>query len=442
MSLLIKNASIITMNSSGDVLNDAAVYIEGNLVKALGSNEEVTASYSDTADKIIDARGKYIFPGFINTHVHSYQNLLKGMGTDLCFADWFMQVASPAGAMLDSRAFGVAAKACSIESIQSGVTTIMDMTPTPDGDKKVALIDAFEEVGIRANVGYGYASLEQQDCYQWLRGEIKDTLDYCIGKMTGVSLTPFQTWNNSREMLEATAAVADEFGLPVITHCLETDFDNEECIRVHGQGEIETLAKTGLLKDNLIIVHGVTITDEQIQMICRSGASVSYSPVCNMYLASGFAPVKEMLDAGMLVSISTEGAGCNNSVDFIETLKSAILVQKARTKDPSALSAYRALQMSTIDAAKAIGREDELGSIEEGKLADLFIFNPSLCAKAVPCIDPVSTLAYASDCSNIETVVVNGRIVMENREFTTCDVAAIYSDAQSISEGISEKLSN
>ena len=258
---------------------------------------------------------------------------------------------------------------------------------------------------------------DEESDVQELERRLKNLIVYAASRNKTsdipLMLAPFQVWNNSAASLYMTQELSNEYGLRVTIHAKETEFDHLSTLNRHNLSELAALHQHSLLNTNTSIVHGVTCTNDEIQLIADMNASVCYSPICNMYLGSGYAPIPKMITSGVNVCLGTEGAGCNNTNNMLETIKIAVLSQKALNHDPSVLNALDAIRMATINGARALGRDSKIGSLEVGKDADLFIFDPFASSTATPMHNAPSSLVYSSSPTNITTVISKGNILME-----------------------------
>ena len=435
IDLLIINGTIVTVNQKREILQDGAIAIEGSKIIEIGPSKVLQEKYTNVK-RIIDATGKAIFPGLINTHNHLFQTLLKGLGDDKVLSDWLAEMTFPSSVhLLPEDTYAGAMLGC-LDGLHSGTTTMVDyMYPHPRPELSDGVIQAFRELGIRGIFGRGFMDTGEEFGVQ--RGIMQDVetiekdarrlFDKYHGTENGkikIWLAPAAVWSNSKESLEMTKRLADEYKTGITVHISETPFDREAARQLHGDWDINVLEKLGLMGPNMLMVHCVHLTPSDIRMAKYFDAKVSHNPASNMYLSSGVPPIPRLIEAGVTVGLATDGAGSNNSNDMLETLKLAALLQKVHHMDPTIITAEKVLEMATIDGAKALGMENEIGSLEVGKKADLFIFNPQLAAKAVPMHHPVSTLVYSSSQTNVETVVIDGQIVLEDGVGTVVDEKA------------------
>jgi 5-methylthioadenosine/S-adenosylhomocysteine deaminase len=450
LDLLIVNGTIVTVNPKREILQNSAVAIQNGKIVDIGPTDALKEKYAE-AKKVLDATGKAVFPGLINTHNHLFQTLLKGLGDDKVLSDWLAQMTFPSSVhLLPEDTYAGAMLGC-LDGIHSGTTTMVDyMYPHPRPELSDGVIKAYRELGIRGIFGRGFMDAGEEFGVQ--RGIMQDVdaiendARRLFDKYHGADndrikiwLAPAAIWSNSKESLEMTKRLADEYKTGITVHISETPFDREASRQLHGDWDINVLEKLGIMGPNVLMVHCVHLTPADIRMAKYFDAKVSHNPASNMYLSSGVPPIPRLIESGVTVGLTTDGAGSNNSNDMLETLKLAALLQKVHHMDPTIITAEKVLEMATIDGARAIGMEDEIGSLEIGKKADLFIFNPGLAAKAVPMHHPVSTLVYSSTQTNVEAVIVDGNIIMEDGIVSVVDEKAKLKLGQETADALSKR---
>lgn len=452
MTILIKNACLVTMNPDREVLYEHAICIQDDRIAEIGPTAQLEARYPHP-DRILDGTGRIVFPGMVNTHNHLFQVLLKGLGDDMVLKDWLEFMTFPSTPYLTEENCYYAALGGLIEGLHSGVTTTFDyMYAHPEGTENLdeGIIRAMKELGIRGFLGRGWvdtgiqfgvypAMLENLEDVEKAVRELHRKHHNTENGRIRIALAPAAMWSNSGKSLALLKRLSDELGLLVSIHVSETEFDRQSALALHGTDEVTYLQEAGLLDRRLIMVHCVCLTEEDIQKIKGSGASVSHNPASNMYLSSGVAPVPRLNQEGISVGLGLDGAASNNSNDFIELLKLTALLQKVHHRNPTIISGDRVLEMATIQGAKALGLEKEIGSLETGKKADLFLFNPRLDLKAVPMHNPVSTLIYSSGNRNVELVMVDGRILLEEGRLTMMDEGIVADQIQRFADDLSIK---
>ncbi|MCL4425304.1 MAG: amidohydrolase [Firmicutes bacterium] len=450
LDLLIKNATVVTLNSRREIIPRAAIAIQGDRLLDVGPMAALAAKYG-TARRVIEADGQVVFPGLINTHTHSFQTLLKGLGDDRILPDWIAQMTSPSAAYLEAEDAYYAALLVGLEALHSGTTTVLDyMYAHPEPYLSDPVIKAFQELGLRAVFGRGMSDLGRRwgihprlvKDQESIQADSLRVFQRYHGSNQGrlrVWLAPGSVWGNSRENLIWLRRTASELKTGLTIHVSETPFDRRASEVTHGQADIDVLEAIGFLGPDVLLVHCVHLKEREIRLLKALDVRVSHNPVSNMYLSSGVAPIPRMLESQITVSLGTDGAASNNTQDMLETLKVTALLHKAHSLDPTVITAERVLEMATLDGARSLNWEDEIGSLEVGKKADLFIFNPGRNAKATPLHHPISTLLYSSSQANVQTVVIDGQVVLEDGAITTVNEARILREAQKVAERLARR---
>ncbi len=437
--LLIKGATVITMDRGNHIFEGDAL-IEGSRIAALGQ------SLSARGAEIIDARGQVLLPGFVQTHIHLCQTLFRGAADDLALIDWLkkrvwpMEAAHTPESILASARLGIA------ELVRGGTTCALTMETVSHTEQ---VFHAVEESGFRATVGKcmmdrgdEVPSALQEDAdgsiaeslellERW-HGVADGRIHYCFAPRFAVSC--------SRELLERVARLARERGVLVHTHASENKDEIEIVERQTGLRNIEYLNEVGLAAPHVVLAHCVHLNDDEMEILRRTGTHVAHCPSSNLKLGSGIARVREMIERGISVSLGADGAACNNRLDMLTEMRTAALTQKA-LHGPQALPALRMLRMATIDGARAMGLENEIGSIEIGKRADMTLFDLD-AVRTTPCPDPVSAIVYAAEATNIRTVVIDGRVVLRERKLTTMNEQDVISNAGEMSGRLREAARN
>lgn len=432
IDLLLEGATVVTGQADGLVYPSADVAIAGERIVDIGPHLTL-----EQVARRIDGRGQIVFAGLVDTHTHLYQTLLKGLGDDLPLMEWLDACTLPSIPHLTPRRCYVAAALGCIESLRSGCTTIFDyMVDHADVEVFDAIMQAFEDVGIQGVLGRGLRD-RQSEATPMNLPTIDQQLAHCARLLDTygpgkVWLAPGATWALEADSLRRIRRLADERGARMSLHTDEVLYDSAESMRRFGMRTLPFLESIAFLGPDVLHAHCVQLDEQDCQILARHGGCVSYNPVSNMYLGSGVPPIPRLLDLGVTVGLGADGAASNNSQDMLEALKVAALLPKVAARDPAIFTASDALRIATSGGAAALGRAD-FGSIEVGKRADLFLFDPRH-AKSIPVHDPVSTLVYASGEVNIRTVVVGGRVVLDDYRVVGVDEAAILGEAQSVAE--------
>lgn len=427
---LISNGYIVTMNSDLLVYEKGDILIEEDKIKAVGS---IKYGIVDRDAEIIDARGRIIIPGLINSHVHTSQQLGRGLGDDVPLLTWLGERILPYESNLTEEDSYISTLLCCIEQIKAGVTTFAE----PGGQHVNGMGRAVSEIGIRGilarstlDCGEGIPKIWRETTQEMLDNQVEN-----IKKWNGKADGRVKVWfglrtifNNSDELIVKSKELADKYNVGVHMHVAEVREENEMCIRERGNSTVTHLNKLGVLDKNFLAVHTVWLTDEEIEMFAEKGVKVSHNPAAAMRVL-GFARIPEMIEKGIVVSIGTDGAPSSNRMDMVDEMWLTSLIHKGRRLDPAVMPAQQILKMATIDGARALLWDDEIGSIEVGKKADITIINPD-SAGMLPLHDPIANLVTSMHSSNIESVMCDGKWVMRNRKIMFVDEMAVIEEAK------------
>ena len=430
-TILIKNALILNLNNFEN--KKQSLLIKDDLIAEI--SDEIDDS---NADKIIDAEGKILLPGLINTHTHLSMTLFRGLADDLSLDSWLNDHIWPMEANLNGDYCYIGALLGAVELIKSGTTTFSDMYFYMEDVAR-----AVDDAGIRAVLSYGmidFGDAERREA------EIKENMalyDACNGMADGrikVFFGPHSPYTASEELLVKVRELADEHNIGIHIHVSETQKEINDSLDERGIRPFEYLEKIGFLGPDVVAAHCVWLSDEEIEIIKKHGVKVSHNPCSNMKLASGVSPVSKLIENDICVSIGTDGASSNNNLDLIEELKTASLLQKVSTLDPKVLTSDEAIEMATIKGAEALGLDDEIGSIEVGKKADIILIDTN-SANMVPDSSSLSSnVIYSANGSNVDTTICNGKILMENKKLTTLDEDEIYAKAKQAIKELKEAI--
>jgi 5-methylthioadenosine/S-adenosylhomocysteine deaminase len=441
-SLLIKGATVVTLDGANNVF-DGDVFVERGRIVEIGYSLSARAY---KAGEVIDARGRILLPGFVQTHVHLCQTLFRGAADDLALIDWLkkriwpMEAAHTAESVYASARLGIA------ELIRGGTTCALTMETVRHTD---AVFTAVEETGFRATVGKCMMDKGQDVPPQLLEqteASIAESL-HLLARWHGhgdnrirCCLAPRFALSCSREMLERIARIANERGVIVHTHASENKQEIEVVELETGLRNIEYLNEVGLTGSHVVLAHCVHLDENELAVLARTGTHVAHCPSSNLKLGSGFAPIPEMIRRGISVSLGADGAPCNNRLDMFTEMRTAALIQKA-LHGADTLPALTVLRMATINGARAMGLDKEIGSIEAGKRADLTLINTDRL-HTTPHPDPVSTVVYAEEAGDVETVIIDGRVVLRECELTTLNEQAVLREAREQSELLRATISS
>jgi cytosine/adenosine deaminase-related metal-dependent hydrolase len=463
MDILIKGGTILTMDKGRRVIQDGAVMISGNKIEAVGSTEEITAKYN--AAKVINAEGKLIMPGFINVHTHVIQVLMRGgLSQDRELYDWLFNVLYAGLSKYTGQDAAIATRLYCTEAIRAGITTIVDNEDQGKSDEcAVATIKEFSRIGIRAIYARLFFDASPEHLSKYIETvmrkaptvkhsqELIETSEQAISHIESL-IKRFHNSDNGRikvwpgpsmpnivseDGLMMAAELAEKHDLMVVTHLAEAPLD----ANMYGMTSTEFLNSLGFLSPRILAAHCVWMKDRDLRLLKINDVKVAHNSISNLYLASGIAPISKMVSQGITVGIGTDDANCNESINMIQAMKIAALAQRVDNFDASALTSEKVVEMATIDAAKAIGMEDEIGSLEPGKKADVILIDLQQ-----PQLSPLhhipNGLVFQAYGSEIETVIVDGKILMENRDLKFLEngeEVELYKEAQDASLGIAKR---
>ena len=415
--LIIRNAKIYTMDRDRHVIDRGSLAVRGDRIAGI---EQTDLAESASAVQILDAGGMILFPGFINTHIHIFQSFLKGLGADHRLIEWLNLSALPFGRIMTPCQHELAARLACMEALKSGCTTLCEFFYTDqDPELAYACIEGMQSTGIRSifirtfqDTGeeYGMPSIFIEPADKAMREVSSLRKRYKEDDMLTIWTGPDVTWSTTKEGYQTMLEYCLSENVRYSMHLKETEVDNEMCFRNYGMDIVDLLERIGFLTDKMLAVHCVNLTEHDIRRFADYGVSVSHNPAPNLYLGSGVPPIPESLLAGVNVALGTDGAASNNSTDMLETMKLAALIQKGIHRDASVISADQVIRMATCGGAKAIGMENLVGTLEEEKKADMILFDPRHL-KSFPDHDAEATVVYASSEENIDTTIVNGKIV-------------------------------
>ncbi len=424
MNTLFYHVSAVTMDEEAPQLKEGFVAVSGKEITYVGKVRP-----QGDFDCEIDCTGKVMIPGLINAHTHLPMTLMRGYGGGCDLHSWLNDYIFPAEAKLDSRAVRAATALSLCELVAGGVTCVNDMYYfCEDIAAEVA------KAGISANLDrsfVAFAPLEQSsDLEAW--GEMEKLFSNWNGYGDGQILVDAGVHGEYTSFLNPklwgdTAKWANDHGTRMQIHLSETESEHSDCIARHGMTPTATFEHYGLLDAPTVAAHGVYLTQNDLEILAKHGATVVHNPVSNLKLASGVAPVPQMLEAGVNVALGTDGVSSNNNHDMFEEMKLAAIVHKGFSGDPTVVTAHQALQMATVNGAKALGRNT--GVLQNGKMADLILLDfqrPSL----TPCHDIEENLVFSARGSDVTLTMARGQVIYENGVFATMDLAEILREME------------
>ena len=435
-SILIKNGTIVTMDSENSIVRGDLLIRDGRIASVGEQNETI-------ADEVVDASGCAVLPGFIQTHIHLCQTLFRGSADDLSLIDWLKKRIWPMEAAHTAESNRASARLGIAELIKGGTTCALTMETVRHTEEVFRVV---EKTGFRATVGKCMMDKGDElptELHEQTRSSIDESLELIEqwhGKADGrirVCFAPRFAISCTRELLVEVAKLAGERGVMIHTHASENMAECEMVESETGMRNIAYLDSLGVSGRQVLLAHCVHVSDREFETLHRTETNVAHCPSSNLKLGSGIAPVTAMLERGISVSLGADGAPCNNRLDMFTEMRTAALLQKV-LHGPEVLTAGRALRMATIDGARALGLADEIGSIEIGKRADVIVVDLNRL-HATPETDVVSSVVYSAQASDVRTTIIDGRIVMLERELTTMKEPEVIADANRQAKALTKR---
>jgi len=429
-TLVITNGIVITVDGSRRILNPGAVAINGNQIVAVDTPAAIAARYK--AADTIDATGKVVMPGLINTHTHAAMVMFRGIGSDLNLNDWLTKFIFPAEAKTLTADFvRVGTQLAALEMIQSGTTLFTDMY-------------YFEEVVARVTRTAGLRGVLGQTVIDFPTPDAKTHEDmlarteafakeFAADELITPAIAPHALYTVSLEHLTNVSNLAKRLKIPILIHLNETEPEIVDLMKRYKERPVATLERIKFWAPVTIAAHGVWMTDAEIAVLKQRNVGVVTNPESNMKLSSGTAPVTAYRKAGVNVGLGTDGAASNNDLDMFEAMRQAAFQQKLVTKDPTAVSAVEALEMATIGGARVVGQEARVGSLVAGKRADVIIVDMSR-PRQTPLYDPVAQIVFATRGDDVQTMIVNGRVLMRDRRVLTMNEVQVMREARAAAD--------
>jgi 5-methylthioadenosine/S-adenosylhomocysteine deaminase len=424
VELLVRNGTVLTMDDQRTVIPEGAVAVAGQKIIAVGRDADFARWQ---CARTLDARGGLILPGLVNTHTHAAMALFRGLADDLPLMTWLNDHIFPAEAKLTPEMVRVGTRLACAELIRSGTTCFCDMYLF-----EAAVAEAARQCGLRAVVGEVFFDFPSPNY-----GAIDQGFEYARellarwkhDPLIRIAIEPHSPYLCAPELLTRAARLAEDHEALLVIHLSETRAEVATIQEKYKRTPTGHLAQLGVLSPRLVACHAVVLSAEDIALLAQNGVKVSHNPESNMKLASGVAPVPDLLAAGVCVGLGTDGCASNNNLDLFGEMDTAAKLHKVQRLDPTAMDAATVLAMTTRQAARVLGLEREIGSLEAGKRADLIVVDTNQ-PHLTPMYDPVSHLVYAARGSDVLHSVIDGQVVMENRRLLTLDEAQVLADAR------------
>ncbi len=436
IDLLIIHGLVVTMDDQQPVIEDGAVAVHQGRILAVGASANVSAQYK--AAKIVDASRKAVLPGFVDTHHHFLQNFHKGTRDDLDLIDWIDRVSVPRikVAVQDYLAgqYAIqlhASRLGCIDAIRSGITTILNM----EWATHPSVIDVLEQAGIRVvhtitmtDQWISPAVLLPHDRLLALADQLRERCQSSANARISFRYGLACPNSCSVELIKEVRALADRHRVPIHIHIAESEYEWHNIHNLFGATPTGHLHNLGLLGPDVLGAHCIWLSDDDIELFFRTGTKVAHNPECNMKVADGIAPIAKMLEAGIVVSLGTDSCAVNDNMDMFEAMRTAAFLQKVATMNPAVLPAPVTLRMATLGGAEALGMEQDIGSLQAGKKADLILVD--LGQSHMRPINKIeNSLVYCANAHDVESVMVDGQLVMENHKILTVDEETWVTDA-------------
>ncbi|MBI3764465.1 MAG: amidohydrolase [Chloroflexi bacterium] len=440
MDTALVNVTLLTLDSERRIIPDGCLIVRDDRIEAVGDRAELIRRIAQS-QRTIDGRGMVAVPGFVNAHTHSFQSLLRGLADGMDLIGFLRNVVYPVSPVITPEETRLGAAISVLEAIKSGTTCLIDNHSADTGFEATdAIAQIFAESGLRGLVARGFrqptararAWRVPEHAFQFslaeeieiTRGLIEKWRREADGRVQ-VCPAPLTLFLAGPDDLRAAKALADEYAVPVHVHVAEARSEVEATLEDYGCREVEHLARVGVLDRRFHVVHGIWLDERELDLLAERGGHVVHCPTSNMSLASGVARVPEMLARGVNVALASDGLG-NHNHDMFSVMKTASLLHRVHTLRPDALRPQQVLEMATLGGARALGLEKEIGSLEPGKRADLVLLDlrkPHL----VPVYDLPTAIVHGANAADVDTVMVDGQVIMESRRVKTLDEAAIVS---------------
>ncbi len=423
--ILVKGGTLLTLTEQG-IIDAGDIVIDGSRIFYIGNSK----NYDIKFDEVIDASNFFVMPGFVNTHTHLAMVLMRGAADDIALHKWLNDVIFPIESRLTPEDVYFGSLLALIESIKSGVTTVADFYFHMESSAK-----AVQEIGARANLGLGLTSKFDMDTVKLKLAEkfvsrYNDTAD---GRILA-SFAPHSPYTCTLKFLKAVSKRAKEMGVLVHTHLHETEKEIIDFKKLYGKTPIQRLEKEGFFEAKVNTAHCVFLDEEDYKILKENNVGVALNPQSNLKLGSGIPDIPKMLERGLSLGIGTDGAASNNNLALIEDMRLVSFLAKGISKNPELLSAEQLLRMATVQGAKNIGFEN-LGLLKKGFLADIILIDKQN-ANLMPNTNPYSLIAYSMYPGNVDTVIINGKVVMRNKKILTIDEKAVKKEISKLAHRI------
>lgn len=421
MNTIIRSAEVLLRENGVYAVKKCDIGIENDTIRYVGQIPE-----GFEADKIINGEGKFATPSLINCHTHAYMSVFRNLADDLPFDKWLFESIMPREDKMDNEGAKAGAMLSLLEMIKSGTGCFVDMHMFPK-----ASAEAAKELGMRAVITRGLAGEIGTDggAERRFKEAVEEMAEYKNEPNLSFMIAPHAIYTCGEKTLRYSAELARKLGVGINLHLSETEYEFGSCKEQHGKTPVEYCDGLGLLTDKTLAAHLVKLTDDDIAILAERGVSMASCPISNMKLGNGFAPIEKLQKAGVNITLGTDSCASNNTVNLFPDMRAYALIHKGKLSDALSVSAADTVDAVTVNAAKALGLNT--GVIEEGRLADITLFSlsePTLCPKN----NLLSAMAYSMSGYEADTLMIGGKVIMQNKEILTADVEKIYYDAQKV----------
>jgi 5-methylthioadenosine/S-adenosylhomocysteine deaminase len=426
-TILIENSTVLTVNTEGEVFPDGYLFIEDDRI-ALVDEGKAPDSVRSRADEIMDASDQVVMPGLVNSHVHLFQTLIRGLSDNRPLIPWLEEVAFPIYEKMESEEVWLAVQMGIAENIRGGSTAVIDNITIPlDPELYDVIFRVAKAVGLRYKMARGYSDIGYPEA---LMEDGQAVIDHSLhlhdswckdDDRLSIDFSPNVVWSTTNETLSKISRLSKERGIGIHIHTAEDDQENVICMESNGLRQVPWLHKMGVLSPKTQLAHGIWITDEEISLLAETGTSVVHNPVSNMFIATGVCPVDKMTKAGVPVALGSDGQAVNNGQEMLDVLKWAANLQKINSLDATILPPEKVIDMACRNGAYAFGQADQIGSLEPGKKADVIIVDMDSSRLTIPTLSVPSLLVNYGRSEDVATTMVDGKILMQDKEILVLD---------------------
>ena len=443
--LFLKGCKVVTVNSGDDIINGGVVVTKNDRIDFVGTEEEASRKYEDIPYELMEYENGMILPGLVTSHTHLFQSLMKGIGCTLNLDDWVTKVIYPMSMVMNFDDCYNAGRLNISEMIRTGTTCFADSHYIVQKDENFdGMAAAAKETGIRAVLCRATQNMKYHPDVPAEAIEDTETAlaktESCIKKYhlteTGrirVGVEPITPIDCNAETIKGLFALAEKYDTLFQCHAAESIGELTIVKNAHKMGIMEYMHSLGVLSPRTMLIHSIWISAKEQQLLADTKTNVSHQPLANMILGDGIAPIPELLSRGVNVGIGVDGAASNNNQDMVESLKATALLHRVHTLDAGVLSAYDVLKMGTMGSAKCLGLDQEIGSLEVGKKADIVVVDTG-SLHLTPAIDPITNMIFSGNGRDVDTTIVDGKVLLKGKRFTSLDEQEVVERARKSAE--------